>query len=157
MHELNCKESDFTATRPENAKDKMRFAKQFCKFVMRGFLLKDFPNWFYVRLSMTFGHIAHYNQGGFYDYFFQDVNGKIKFIRRSLLHECYGSPEHTYSDVEKILKKWLEDNQVLEQLHLEANKSRVASERCCLSQLIKKYAETPSVAEAALKLLDFPV
>lgn len=157
MRKLNCKESDFTHTQWEDAKSKVKFAHQFCKFVMGGFLIKDFPNWFYLRLSNTFGHIANYNQNGFYTRFFRDTNGKIEFIRQSLLHECYGDPAYTYSDVEKILKKWLEDNQVLERIHLEANKERVAAERDTLSALIKKYAETPGVAKAALKLLDFPI
>ena len=146
---LEIQASDLTATEWDDQKSKLRFAKQFAKFVTGGFKWEDFPKWFYVRLSMTFGHIAHYNQHGFYATFFQDDNGKIDFVRTTLLGGGYGDPAFTFSDVEKILKKWMDASQVLEQIHVEAHKVRVKSEREVLQRLATKYGgeDAPQVLE----------
>jgi|WetSurSiteA1Bulk_404760.scaffolds.fasta_scaffold28599_3 hypothetical protein len=91
----------------DTAEDKAKFANQFVKFVEGGYLWKDFPKWFYIRLSMTFGHIAHYNQGQFYETFFTSNEGKADFRQETLHYPCYGQPEYTYCDVEKALQAWL--------------------------------------------------
>ena len=72
--------SQFTATQHSTAEDKAKFANQFVKFVQSDFRSKEFPIWFYQRLSMTFGHIAHYDRGGFFHTFFDDQEGKLEFI-----------------------------------------------------------------------------
>lgn len=55
------KASDFTDT-PSAAKEaKVKFCEQFVRFVESDFAPSAFPKWFYQRLSMTFGHIAHYD------------------------------------------------------------------------------------------------
>lgn len=108
--------SQFVGTQFDTSEDKAKFANQFLRFVSAGFRRTLFPQWFYRRLSMTFGHIAHYNQAGFYENFFTTPKGKVEFIAICLNGGGYGDPAYTYSDVEKELKKWLLRNAVWEKL-----------------------------------------
>jgi hypothetical protein len=102
--------TDYAESRFSTAQDKAKFANQFVKFVRGGYKRTDFPKWFYTRLSMTFGHYAHYNQEGFYsDFFdcFDPAQGKAEFLRQTLSYGCYGDARFTYCDVEKALQQWL--------------------------------------------------
>ena len=99
---------EFTPTEWSTAEDKAKFANQFVKFVRSDFADKDFPKWFYQRLSNCFGHIAHFDQAGFYQTFFTCTDDKIAFICTTLDYPCYGDPTFTFSDVEKPLKEWLD-------------------------------------------------
>lgn len=58
--------NQFTATKWESAEQKAKFANHFVRFVKSGFKPTLFYSWFYKRLSMTFGHIAHFNRQGFW-------------------------------------------------------------------------------------------
>lgn len=100
----------FTPTQWETSADKLKFYNQFIKFVSGGFKRSDFPKWFYVRLSMTFGHIAHYNQQGFWDVYFTSDADKKQFIKDCLAYPHCGDPAWTYSDVETALVEWLNKN-----------------------------------------------
>jgi len=104
---------DFLPTKWDAASKKIRFAEGLKTFISGGFQEKHFPHWLYVRLSMTFGFIAHYDQHGFYWHYFDSDAGKRVFLQQILNWPCYGDPEYTYSDVEKHLQGWLRE-------HLEA-------------------------------------
>ena len=97
----------YTATKWETALTKEKFEKQFKKFVSGGFKLRDFPRWFYQRLSTCFGHIAHYNQGQFYETFFTTPEDQQMFVDQTLQYVSVGDPAWTYSDVERELQPWL--------------------------------------------------
>ncbi|MEI7684842.1 MAG: hypothetical protein WCL32_07420 [Planctomycetota bacterium] len=114
----------FTPTQWEGPDKKAVFARQFIKFVQSDFSSRQFPKTFYQRLSMTFGHIAHYNQDGFFDEFFVTTEGKVRFLRQTLQHPCYGDPTFTYSDVERALQVWLREGNFLSKLE-----QRLAGER----------------------------
>lgn len=103
----------FTPTRWEGAEAKARFARQFIGFVEVDFSRERFTPPFYRRLSLTFGHIAHYDREGFYDTFFRTTEDKIRFLQQTLEHPCGGDPDFTYSDVERALQSWVRDNRVL--------------------------------------------
>ena len=68
------------------------------------FASSKFPRTFYQRLSMTFGHIAHYNQGGFFETFFTTTHDKVRFLRQTLAHPCHGDPAGPTADVERALQ-----------------------------------------------------
>jgi len=72
---------NYTATQWNTAEDKAWFVEHFMKFVEKGFPQHLFTKKFYQRLSNTFGHIAHYNQLGFWEEFFISKSGKVEFIR----------------------------------------------------------------------------
>jgi hypothetical protein len=52
--------SDFTATKFSTAADKAEFGNTLLRFVESEWALAFFTKGFYNRLSMCFGHIAHY-------------------------------------------------------------------------------------------------
>jgi hypothetical protein len=99
----------YTATEWDSVEDKEKFAKHFKRFVQSDFKRGLFYRWFYNRLHMTFGFIAHYNLDGFYTTYFEDAEGKNEFLRLCRAHPCYGDPAFTYSDVERDLQNWLEE------------------------------------------------
>ena len=93
----------FTPTQWNTAEDKAKFANHFVRFVDSDFKPTLFQKWFYARLSNTFGHIAHYNQGGFFEEFFTNDRDKIRFLTQTVQFPCYGDPRFTFSDVEQAL------------------------------------------------------
>ena len=103
-------EYNFTATKFSTVEDKIKFAEQFKKFVLSDYSKKKFPKWFYTRLSMTFGHIAHYNQHVFYEHFFESRSGKAVFKETTMSWPCYGQADCTFCDVERYLQQWLRNN-----------------------------------------------
>lgn len=129
----------FTPTKFDTAADKAWFADQFIKFVKSGFEQRHFTDRFYRRLSNTFGHIAHYDRGGFWETYFVSTEGKVRFIELSLRHPCYGDAAWTYSDVERELKSWLAAEGTLgkwrENLAVEVE----AGERAEFERLQKKF------------------
>lgn len=124
----------FTPTQWDSADRKAAFAKQFIRFVQC-----DFSKAFYVRLSMTFGHIAHYNQGGFFEEFFTTTQDKFRFLRLTLAYPCYGDPAWTFSDVEKALQSWLRENAVLTKYEQRLADETEAEEKATLARLQAKY------------------
>lgn len=99
----------FTPTEFTSEQGKKNFAAKFVSFVSNGFREKDFSISFYRRLSMCFGHIAHYDRNGFYDTWFSSKERQKDFIAHCLSWECYGDPAYTFSDVEKYLIGWLKE------------------------------------------------
>ena len=129
----------FTATKWETADDKAKFAQQFVRFIESDFDVKHFTDKFYRRLSNCFGHIAHYNRGGFWEEFFTTTADKLRFIEQTLQWPCYGDPAWTYSDVERALQEWLQESGVLDKyLHILVEQTK-AAERAEFQRLQRKY------------------
>ncbi len=95
--------SQFTPTKWETAKDKAAFANRFVRFVQNDFAERHFTEKFYQRLANTFGNIAHYNRGGFFETFFTTTANKVRFLEMTLRWSWGGDPAWTYSDVERAL------------------------------------------------------
>ena len=129
----------FTATKWDGGDKKAAFARQFIKFMQWDFPRKHFTKAFYQRLSMTFGNIAHYNVGGFFDEFFTTTADKVRFLRQTLAHPCYGDPAWTYSDVERALQKWIRHNGIVEKYEQILAEETEADERAALARLQAKY------------------
>lgn len=129
----------FTPTKWDTAEQKEKFVSQFKRFVESDFAQSKFPKWFYQRLSNCFGHIAHYNQGGFYATFFESTQDKVQFLEQSLNSPCYGDPAFTYSDAERVIQDWLREGNWLEKYQDLGQREREASERATLARLKEKY------------------
>ncbi len=108
-----------TATEFSTVEDKEKFIKHFKRFVEGGMKRTVFPKWFYIALSTTFGHIAHYDINGFYDTWFRTLCSKIAFLEHTLKAGCYGSPAFTYSDAEKVIQDWLRKSGIIKELHTQ--------------------------------------
>jgi hypothetical protein len=58
-----CLTDTFTPTQWDTAETKLKFANHLLNFIAADFPEAKFTQQFYNRLSMTFGHIAHYVEG----------------------------------------------------------------------------------------------
>ena len=129
----------YTATKWSTIADKEKFEKQFKKFVFNDFQMKHFPKWFYLRLTQCFGHIAHYNQAGFYDVFFHNSLGKINFLQQCVEYPQYGDPECTFVDVEAVLRSWIQQEQFISQYRKQLANEQETRELAEFTRLKLKY------------------
>jgi hypothetical protein len=133
--------SQFTPTQWSTAVDKAKFAAHFVRFVEDGFQEKQFTDVFYKRLSNMFGHIAHYNRGGFYGEFFASLRGQLEFLEQCSQWRAYGDPTVTWSDVERELQAWLLETDALGAARRKLAGEVEKAERAQLRALAKKYPE----------------
>jgi len=133
--------SQFTATQFETAEDKAAFANRFVRFVESGYNPNIFTKKFYRRLSMCFGHIAHYNQAGFYDTFFTSREGRLDFAQVTEGRQIYGDPAYCDSDIEKVLQEWAREYGMITRAQNELNVTIERLERAELTRLQAKYAD----------------
>ena len=131
--------SQFTPTQWNTAQDKAMFAKQFVRFVQSDFAAGHFTEKFYRRLANTFGHIAHYDRGGFWGTFFTTIADKVQFLEMTIQYPCYGDPAWTYSDVERVLREWLRADGTLERCRERLAQETEAGERAQLARLQAKF------------------
>lgn len=129
----------FTPTNWDSEEQKRKFADQFMKFIESDFAFAKFPKWFYDKLNGCFGHIAHYNQHGFFDTFFGCTADKIRFIEMTLSHGCYGDPAWTYCDVERVIQREVRKLGVLEKYRKLLSEQIENVERAQLAALKSKY------------------
>lgn len=129
--------SQFTVTQYSTAEDKAKFANHFVRFAESGFKRTLFYQWFYHRLSNTFGHIANFNSDGFYAAFFKSTQNTVQFLRWCEAHPCYGDVAYTYSDVEKALLPYVREK--LASYNVLLLEEIEASERADLARLQAKY------------------
>ena len=101
-------DANFTPTKFETGGDKAWFANTLCRFIARDVAKTMWTQRLYRRLSLTFGHIAHYNSHGLWGEFFDNLQGKIAFLEQTLTYPCYGQPDHSYCDVERAVQSRLD-------------------------------------------------
>lgn len=143
-------ENQFTATKWDTVADKEKFLAQFQRFVSGGMLAKDFPKWFYQRLSNTFGHIAHYDQGGFFATWFDTNERKVEFLDHAAQGGGYGDSAFCYSDVERTIKSWLTANpQIREKYAATRDAGQKQAELAALRELAAKYPTEVAALVAA--------
>ncbi len=96
----------FTATPHSTAAEKAQFCATFTRFVLGGFPRGMFKSAFYRRLSNIFGHIAHYDVGGFWEVWFADPAKQRQFVQNIHQYVPLGDPRFCWVDVERELKSW---------------------------------------------------
>jgi hypothetical protein len=139
---------EFTATKWSTADEKADFAAKLCKFIAADFKESLFTKTLYNRLSLAFGHIAHYDSFGFFAYFFTDLRGKIEFLEQTLLWRPYGNPTYTFCDVERGIQARLKACDLLVAYRALRAAEIEGAERELLRRLHAKYAGSPEPAEA---------
>lgn len=133
----------FTATQHSTTHDKAQFANRLTRFIESGFAPSHFTKPLYNRLSMTFGHIAHYNMAGFYCVWFVSPEDQLKwleYVERGGAYGLNGDPEFTYSDVEKVIAEWVRASGRIEKLRKGVQQDVEDQERAELVRLQRKYA-----------------
>ena len=129
----------FAPTHHDSGAAKARFANHYVRFVAAGFDRALFQQWFYRRLCMTFGHIAHTDLDGFYNTCLERTFDQHGFVDRALRWRCPGDPAFTYCDVEAALQQWLWSVGALDLLAARLAAEREARERAELHRLLAKY------------------
>jgi hypothetical protein len=143
----------FAPTQNDSAAAKARFANRYVCFVATGFDCALFQPWFYQRLSMSFGHIAHRDLDGFYNTWFERTFDQYVFVERALRWRCFGDPAFTYCDVEAALQQWLSSGRVLDALAGLLAVEREARERAELHRLLAKYGVPAEFRRAGLPVV----
>jgi hypothetical protein len=139
---------EFTPTEFNSCEDKAWFANHFVHFVEAGCPQRLFRKRFYHRLSLCFGHIAHYDIHGFGAEWFSSSHSKAAFFRHTLNYRPIGDPAFTYSDVERAILKYLRASSLPHVYEMDAKAEIEARERHLLSGLKAKY-ESPGPPSSA--------
>ena len=96
-----------TATEFSSAEEKSCFGNDLVRFVLGGFKPTRFTKRLYDRLNSTFGHIAHFDRGGFFHTWFDTAEHQRSWVEYILEHVPCGDPHYTHSDLERLFKSWL--------------------------------------------------
>ena len=139
---------EFTATQWDGAEVKAKFANDLCRFMAADFKETLFSKDLYRRLSMCWGHIAHYDRNGFFSEFFRDLRGKVDFLDQTLAWRCFGDPAYTFSDVERAVNARLRSCNLLAAYRALRAAEVESAEREMLRRLQQKYdgGNAPQVA-----------
>jgi hypothetical protein len=148
--------SEFVSTKFSSAAEKAEFGNAFLHFLDADCPQELFTKKLYNRLSMTFGHIAHYNRGGFYDTWFTRAGNKAAFIEKTLQWPCHGDPEYTFSDVEQAVQRVARDRNYLARFELRARDELSTAELKDLERLEAKYRNERQAESAARNELAAP-
>ena len=133
--------AQFTATKWDTAEEKAAFANWLADFIASDFPQTKFTKKRYTRLSMTFGHIAHYDIGGFWGTFFESYQNKCQFIDITLRGGGYGDPAWTYCDVERAIQAWLLSSKWPRHYHELAASTAKAGRRAAYEALRAEFED----------------
>ncbi len=136
--------SDFKATKFSTAADKTEFGNTLLRFIEAEWASALFTKSLYNRISMCFGHIAHYNRTQFYEEWFSSLAAQVQFLKHTLRFPCYGDPEYTFSDVERAIQREINNRNYLARYELRLAEEQQATDLALLRQLENKY-RTPLV------------
>jgi hypothetical protein len=142
--------SQFIATEWSSAADKAAFGNSFLRFIEGDWKESLFTKNFYNRLSMCFGHIAHYDRTGFWDTWFTSDRSRFEFLCHALKWPCYGDPKFTFCDVERAIQREIRRRNYLAIYELKSAEELRSAEMAVLSHLEAKYrthAPAPDVSE----------
>lgn len=131
--------SDFIATKFSTAADKAEFGTTLLRFIESEWASALFTKSFYNRLSMCFGHIAHYNRAQFYEEWFSSLADQVRFLKHTLRFPCYGDPEYTFSDVERAIQREIVNRNYLARYELRLAEEQQATDLALLRKLESKY------------------
>ena len=134
----------FTATKYDTAEAKAKAANDLASFVERGMPEKGWRKGIYYTLHLhLFGHIAHYDQWGFFGTWFSTPEQRADWIEYALkggwVGLGIGDPAYTWSDVELAFTSWLRDSGLSERFAREASDTIETRERAQLAALKARY------------------
>lgn len=144
---LLCAEQ-FTATKFTPAAEKAEFGNQLFALIAADFPEHLFTRKLYGTLSRSFGLIAHYDRGGFWDYYFDNAAAKLRFLQDLTTRCPCGDPAFTFSDLERVVIARLRKAGLVARLQAVVDSETEAAERALLNRLQARYQpERPAVPE----------
>ena len=140
---------EFTPTKFSTASDKAEFGNHFLRFIESEWAQPLFTKGFYQRLSMCFGHIAHMDRPTFYETWFTCDHDRLRFLEKTLKWPCWGDPEYTFSDVERVIQQEVRKRNYLARYQLRRAEAERASDMETLRRLEAKYCAPASRTDDA--------
>jgi hypothetical protein len=135
--------ADFTSTKFHTVDDKAWFANALLKFLADDCPRSGFTDRLYVRLSNSYGHIAHYDRQSFFEHFFLALETKVEFLEQTLQWPCYGSAEFTFCDVEILVQSRITTANLLAIVKAQRDSDITRRERELFERLKAKYEPMP--------------
>jgi hypothetical protein len=123
------------------AQDKADYGNALLRFIESDFNENLFTKKLYNHLNSSFGHIAHYNQAGFYDVWFSSLARRVDWLHHITDAPVFGSPAYTRSDVELAIKKEITERGYLAKYEAKLAEAIKASELAILKALQAKYPD----------------
>jgi hypothetical protein len=146
--------SEFTPTKFSTAADKANFGNMLLHFIESNWTMTLFTKDFYHRLSMCFGHIAHYDRATFYETWFTTDADRLRFLQQTLHWPCWGDPEYTFCDVERAIQQEVRKRNYLARYELLTAEEVRSSEMETFRRLEVKYGvvarSQPSEADCTI-------
>jgi hypothetical protein len=136
----------FTPTKWSTAEEKAKFANHLLVFIAADCPESKFTKTFYNRLSQCFGFVAHCDRDGFLAEFFTCTADKLRFVRCLTECPCYGSPEFTFSDVERAISAEIRSMNYVEAYERKLAREIETRERQMLAALQAKYQGGPEMS-----------
>jgi hypothetical protein len=136
--------SEFVPTKFSTAQHKADSGNTFLHFIESEWAPTAFAKSFYNRLSMCFGHIAHYDAAGFYETWFASDADRLRFLRHTLDWPCWGDAEFTFCDVERAIQQEIRKRNYLARYELRAAEALRSREMEMLKRLEAKYRTVAS-------------
>jgi hypothetical protein len=142
-------DADFIATKWDGAAEKAAFANALCRFMSADFRESLFTQKLYRRLALSFGHIAHFERGCFYNHFFRDLQGKVAFLEETLAWVPCGHPSHTFCDVERAVLARLRKSNLFDAYHELRAAEVEGAERASLRSFARNMKARPRLHKRA--------
>ena len=142
--------SEFVPTKFSSAAEKAEFGNALLHFLDADCPQELFTKKLYQRLSMTFGHIAHYDRSGFYDTWFTRARHRAAFVEKMLRWPCHGDPEFTFSDVDCAIQQVMGQRNYRVRFELKAAEALRTAELRDLERLEAKYRTQKPPASAGI-------
>jgi hypothetical protein len=135
----------FTATRWDSAQEKAKWANAMASWAERGFPKEGWRKGLYQQLhTHMYGHIAHYDQYGFYCEWFDGIHRQLEWLKYAASSGPFGSvgdPAYCWCDVERAFSVWVRQSGLIEHYQQLCAKDIEAKERAQLATLQAKYKE----------------
>ena len=131
--------SDFLPTKWSTADEKAQFGNTLLYFMLTGFLAGRFTEKLYMRLSMCYGHIAHFDRQGFSETWFDSPESIASFVNHLMQWPCHGDAGYTFSDVERAIQREAARLNLVAKVNEAAARSTQQRELALLSTLENKY------------------
>ena len=147
MSQHRFQAESFTPTQWSTAEQKAAFANQLMAFIASGFPENKFTKAFYNRLCACFSFIAHTDRAGFVATFFTCTSDKLDFLRQLATCPCYGSPQFTFSDLERTVSGSIRSIGYVEVYEAKLRSETETHEKALLAILQAKYeaSEAPTI------------
>ena len=139
----------FTPTKWSTAEEKAKFANHLLTFIAADCPESKFTKALYNRLCQCFGFVAHYDRNGFLAEFFTCTDDKLRFVRCLAECPCYGSPEFTFSDVERAISAEIRSMSYVEAYERKLAREIETRERQKLAVLQAKYLGSSEASPAS--------